>query len=50
MEVANQQFVWAKMKKMSAWPAKVCEIAPDHILKPKKSEDRICVYFFGTHN
>lgn len=50
METRNQTFVWAKMKKFSAWPAKVCENIPDNIPKPRKIEGRVCVYFFGTHN
>lgn len=50
MDTGDNSFVWAKMKKYSAWPAKICVNAPDHIPKPKNVEGRVCVYFFGTHN
>ena len=44
------KFVWAKMKNYSAWPAKQCEIPPDHIPKPKNFEKKVCVYFYGSKN
>lgn len=50
MEQTNVVFVWAKMKKYSAWPAKICEDVPENIPKPKQTEGRVCVYFYGTHN
>lgn len=45
----TENFVWAKMKYFSAWPAKMCE-SPLNIPKPKKIEGRVCVYFYGRHN
>lgn len=50
MEKTEEIFVWAKMKKISAWPAKICKDVPEHIPKPKQTEGRVCVYFYGTHN
>lgn len=45
----TENFVWAKMKHFSAWPAKICE-NPKDVPQPKKTEGRICVYFYGTYN
>lgn len=47
---SKNHFVWAKMKKFSFWPAKLCDDVPIHIRKFKRSENQICVYFFGSHN
>lgn len=45
----KEKFVWAKMKYCSAWPAKICD-NPENIPQPKKTEDRVCVHFYGTYN
>lgn len=44
------EFVWAKMKGFSAWPAKICSTAPINVPAPKQTANLKCVYFFGTHN
>lgn len=48
--MTKTNFVWAKMKMYSAWPAKICETPPENISKPKKADGLSCVYFYGTYN
>lgn len=48
--MSTTDFVWAKMKKFSAWPAKICERPPEYIPKQRKNDGCVCVYFYGTYN
>lgn len=49
-KMSSENFVWAKLKGYSWWPAKICAIPPENISKPKNFHKQICVYFFGSHN